>query len=331
MSIIISLSKNNCKVDKRVRKIGEWLLKIIVFIVAWGYVVYQFMTMEQDVSVIFAEEHFSFCFFLIVCALLFVNWGLEAKKWQFLVNRNQSISYAKAVSGVLVGLPLALITPNRIGEIGGRAIVLEKGYKEAVFATFLGSLMQFSATILFGVFGVVFYLVFLPHTQAVESASLISLCVIFSLIIVVFLCKNQRWLKFLFLRVIGKTFYRKLMQMVHIYNANDIVKALTVSLLRYCIFSSQFLIMISMLIPELSFVEMFVGITLTYLFTTIIPTSVLGEIGIRGSVAMFIFEAFTPKVVIIFQISLLIWIINIVVPTLAGSLILLNVRKQKRG
>ena len=85
-----------------------------------------------------------------------------------------------------------------------------------------------------------------------------------------------------------------------------------------------------MLIPELSFVELFVGITLTYLFTTIIPTSVLGEIGIRGSVAMFIFEAFTPQVAIIFQVSLLIWIINIVAPTLIGSVILLNVRKRKK-
>ena len=231
---------------------------------------------------------------------------------------------------MLVGLPLALVTPNRIGEIGGRAIVLDRGYKEAVFATFLGSLMQFSSTILFGVLGVIVYLVFLPHTQAVESASWISLCVAASCAVVVFLCKDQRWLKLVFLRMLGKNFYRKLIQLIHIYNANDVVKILVMSLLRYCVFSSQFFLLISMLIPELSFVEMFVGITLTYLFTTIIPTSVLGEIGIRGSVAMFIFEAFTPQVAVIFQISLLIWIINIVVPTLVGSVILLNVRKQKK-
>lgn len=312
------------------RKIGEWLLKIIVFIVAWGYVVYQFMTMEQDVTVIFTDEHFSVSIFLVVCALLFFNWGLEARKWQLLVNRSQPISFGKAVSGVLVGLPLALITPNRIGEIGGRAIVLEKGYKDAVFATFLGSLMQFSSTLLFGVLGVVLYLVFLPHTQAIESASWISLCVVVVCAVVVFVCKDQRWLKFVCLRVIGKNFYRKLMQLIHIYNVKDVLKTLLMSLLRYCVFSLQFMLLISMLILELSFVELFVGITLTYLFTTIIPTSVLGEIGIRGSVAMFIFEAFTPQVAIIFQVSLLIWIINIVVPTLIGSVILLNVRKRKK-
>ncbi len=312
------------------RKIGEWLLKIIVFIVAWGYVVYQFMTMEQDVTVIFTDEHFSVSIFLVVCALLFFNWGLEARKWQLLVNRSQPISFGKAVSGVRVGLPLALITPNRIGEIGGRAIVLEKGYKDAVFATFLGSLMQFSSTLLFGVLGVVLYLVFLPHTQAIESASWISLCVVVVCAVVVFVCKDQRWLKFVCLRVIGKNFYRKLMQLIHIYNVKDVLKTLLMSLLRYCVFSLQFMLLISMLIPELSFVELFVGITLTYLFTTIIPTSVLGEIGIRGSVAMFIFEAFTPQVAIIFQVSLLIWIINIVVPTLIGSVILLNVRKRKK-
>ena len=313
-----------------VQKIGEWVLKILVFIVAWGYVVYQFMTMEQDVSVIFTDEHFSISIFLIVCALLFVNWGIEALKWMFLVNRNQYISYGKAVSGVLVGLPLALITPNRIGEIGGRAIVLDKGYKEAVFATLLGSFMQFLSTIVFGVLGVVIYLVFLPHISVVESASWISLCVVVVSIVIVCLCKDQRWLQVLFLRVTGKKFYRKLIELIHRYNKKDMIKTFGMSMLRYCVFSSQFLLMISMLIPELSFVEMFVGITLTYFFTTIIPTSVLGEIGIRGSVAMFIFEMFTSQVAIIFQISLLIWLINIVVPTLTGSIILLNVRKRKK-
>lgn len=286
--------------------------------------------MDDDISVIFSDSHFSLPIFLVVCALMFVNWGLEALKWQKLVNCSQQISYSKAVSGVLVGLPLALVTPNRIGEIGGRAIVLEKGYKNAIFATFLGSLMQLSSTLLFGALGIILCLAFLPHNQSVELASWISLVVIFFLVVVLIVCKDKRWLKVAILHLIGKKFYGKMSRLIQLYQTKDVVRTLFISLLRYCVFSGQFGLLIKMLMPELSFVEIFVGVTLTYLFTTIIPTSVLGEIGIRGSVAMFIFEAFTPLVAIIFQISLLIWVINIVAPTLTGSVILLNVRKNKK-
>lgn len=306
-----------------------WLLKFIIFVVAWGYVVYKFETMDGDVSVIFSDRHFSFPIFVIVCLLMFANWGLESLKWQKLVNCGQRISFAKAVSGVLVGLPLALITPNRVGEIGGRSIVLEKGRRNAVVATFLGSMTQLAATLIFGVLGVVVYLSFFPHTIGVERAAWISLLIVCALVAVVLVCHKQRWVRVLTLKMVGRKMYVAIIRSLCLYRFRDILQVLAVSLCRYCIFSAQFGILIRMLIPELSVIEVFVGITLTYLFTTVIPTTVLGEIGIRGSVAMFVFQNFTANVSQIFQVSLLIWVVNIAVPTLIGSVLLLRTRQRK--
>ena len=316
-------------VSARLKKILIWLLKIIIFVVAWSYVVYKLATMEQDFSVIFSDGNFSIPLFSFVCILMFANWGAESLKWQNLVNCGQKISYRKAVSGVLVGLPLALITPNRVGEIGGRAIVLDKGRKNAVVATFLGSMTQLASTLIFGVLGVMVYLLFFPHTVGVESAAWISLLIVVALVVVLLACRDQRWLRRLSLKLVGRKMYVAFIRAMRLYCFGDILRVLIISLLRYCVFSMQFGLLIRMLIPELSVVEIFVGITLTYLFTTVIPTTVLGEIGIRGSVAMFVFGAFTTHVAVIFQISLLIWIINIAVPTLAGSLILLSLRQKK--
>ena len=296
--------------------------------VAWGYVVYKFETMDGDVSVIFSDSHFSLPVFISVCLLMFANWGLESLKWQKLICCTQSISYSKAVSGVLVGLPLALITPNRIGEIGGRAIVLERNRKDAVFATFLGSLMQLSTTLIMGLVGILFYLLFLPHNQQIEELVWISVGCVLLLIGVVFLCRDKRFLKVFFLRMVGKKFFMTLMRLVRMYSGKDIWRTLCISILRYVVFSSQFGILIKMFIPEPSFLEIFVGISLMYLFTTLIPTSVLGEVGIRGSVAIAIFQFYTAEVSIIFQISIVIWFINIVAPTLAGSFILLSIRRK---
>lgn len=313
----------------RYKKILIWILKLLIFVVAWGYVVYKFETMDGDVSVIFSDRHFSFPIFVIVCLLMFANWGLESLKWQKLICCTLPISYKKAVSGVLVGLPLALITPNRIGEIGGRAIVLERNRKEAVFATFLGSLMQLSTTLIMGLVGILLYLLFLPHNQQIEELVWISVgCVLF-LLGFVFWCRDKRFLKVFLLRMLGKKFFMSLLRLVRMYSGKDMWRTLFISILRYVVFSTQFALLIKMLIPELSLLEVFVGISLMYLFTTLIPTSVLGEVGIRGSVAIAIFQFYTAEVSIIFQISIVIWFINIVVPTLAGSLVLLSIRRKR--
>lgn len=313
----------------RWKSIGIWTLKILVFIVAWGYVIYKFQTMDGDVSLIFKDDNFSIPIFIVVCLLMFANWGLEAFKWQKLVECTQKIPYKTAVSGVLIGLPLALITPNRIGEIGGRAIVLEQKRKDAVFATFLGSLMQLLTTLLMGMLGIIFYLIFLPHNEVLERAVIVSVVVLVCLMGIVIVCKQQRWVKTLTLKLVGKKWYVRFFHLVQMYTKKDVVRTLLISILRYCVFSTQFALLIYMLLPELSFVEIFVGITLMYLFTTLIPTSVLGEIGIRGSVAMAVFQLYTTNVSIIFQISILIWIINIVAPTLTGSVLLLKARKNR--
>lgn len=120
-----------------------------------------------------------------------------------------------------------------------------------------------------------------------------------------------------------------LLRLVRMYSGKDMWRTLFISILRYVVFSTQFALLIKMLIPELSLLEVFVGISLMYLFTTLIPTSVLGEVGIRGSVAIAIFQFYTAEVSIIFQISIVIWVINIVVPTLAGSLVLLSIRRKQ--
>ncbi|MCQ2959164.1 MAG: flippase-like domain-containing protein [Bacteroidales bacterium] len=312
--------------QKKIKNIGVWTLKILVFVIAWAYVIYKFKTMEGEVFLIFSDKKFSYGIFIAVCLLMLANWGLEALKWQKLISCHQSIPYSKSVAGVLVGLPLALVTPNRIGEIGGRAIILEKNRKEAVFATLLGSLMQLATTLIMGVFGIILFLLFLPHNQSIERLAVFLLSGLFVILFFCVICKRKRAIRVGILKIFGRVFYKKILYLARIYSLKDILSALGISILRYFVFATQFILLIYMLLPELTIMQIFVGVTLMYLLTTLIPTSVLGEIGIRGSVAIFVFQLFTTNVSPIFQISILIWLINIVLPTLSGSLILLNVK-----
>ena len=59
-------------------------------------------------------------------ALVFVNWGFEAKKWQVLLKPLQPINFFTAFKSVLSGVTLSINTPNRIGEYGGRILYIRK-------------------------------------------------------------------------------------------------------------------------------------------------------------------------------------------------------------
>ncbi|MDR1761722.1 MAG: lysylphosphatidylglycerol synthase domain-containing protein [Bacteroidales bacterium] len=311
------------------QKVAVWTVKILVFAVAWGYVVYKFQDIKADILHIFVDVRFCISILTVLLVLMLCNWGLEVYKWHWLISKITPISWRTALKGVLIGLPLALVTPNRIGEIGGRAVVLAHRRKKAVFATFIGSLSQLCATLLFGLLGFILYMVFLPEHNLITVAAYISVVVVVIGVCCFLLFRKQRWLYTLLLRITGKVWFRKFKNVLQYYPLTSLAPLLGISLLRYAVFCAQFCIAISVFVGELSYLEIFVGVTLTYFFTTIIPTSVLGEIGIRGSVAMFVFGFFTNQEPIVFQVSLLIWLINIVLPTLAGTFLLVLHRKEK--
>jgi uncharacterized membrane protein YbhN (UPF0104 family) len=313
------------------QKIAVWTVKIIVFVVAWGYVVYKFQDIHADVLHMFVDVRFGISILAVLLVLMLCNWGLEVYKWRWLITKLTPISWRTALRGVLIGLPLALVTPNRIGEIGGRAVVLAHERKKAVFATFIGSLSQLCATLIFGLLGFVLYMIFLPQHSIITIAAYISVATLLLGVVFFLLFRKQRWLYQLLLRISGKSWFRKFKNVLRYYPLSSLLPLLGASLLRYAVFCTQFCIAISIFIGELSYLEIFIGVTLTYFFTTIIPTSVLGEIGIRGSVAMFIFSFFTNQAAIVFQVSLLIWLINIVIPTLVGTFFMVSYRHKSRS
>jgi hypothetical protein len=316
----------------RCKSILIWSGKVLIFIAAWAYVIYKFATMDQDFLLLFNDDHFSLLVLSLVCMLMFLNWGLEAIKWHFLVSKQQLISYFTAVKGVLIGLPLALVTPNRIGEIGGRAIVLKQHYEQGVFATFVGSFMQLITTLLFGAFGFLLYTFASLQYDSINmlfyvALGCLALCIPF-VFLLLFIGKRHV-VRLLYLQLVGKRWYRKTKQMLLVYAKGDRGKALIISIARYCVFGGQYALLMKMFLPELSCVQLIVGITLTYFFTTVIPTTVLGEVGIRGAVAMEIFARYTPNASVVFQVSMLLWVINIVFPTLLGSILLLAKKRKK--
>lgn len=97
---------------------------------------------------------------LISCVFLlqFLNYTLEAAKWQQLVKLQYPVSLWTLVKSVYVGNSISIFTPNRVGSYLGRMIILHELPKLFVAASsFLGNLAQLTITVFFGVIGFIFF------------------------------------------------------------------------------------------------------------------------------------------------------------------------------
>jgi hypothetical protein len=94
-------------------------------------------------------------------------------------------------------------------------------------------------------------------------------------------------------------------------------------LLRYLIFSAQFILLLLGL-NELSIIEAFARINLIYLFSTLIPTLALAELGLRESLSLVFLENMGLSDVEIFSAAFLLWVINLMLPAFYGHFTLLQ-------
>lgn len=309
------------------KKISIIILKISIIAIAWWYVVYKIINMPHDAFLVFNNPLFSVSVLVFVVLLMFVNWLIESYKWKRLAEKIQPISFFTSLQAVCIGMPLALVTPNRIGEIGGRSLVLQEHKKKTMLATFIGSIVQLITTLLFGIVGFILYIVFAQAQNTVSNAGYVAIASVIISIVLYKVLRNTVLIKKMGMRILGRRKYVSLVHTYAKYSRADILHVFVFSISRYVIFSGQFMLLAHMFLPEITFVQLCISVFLTYFFTTVIPTSVLGEVGIRGSVAMVVFGMFTTHEITIFQVSMLLWIINIVPPTLYGSYLLFRYRK----
>ena len=90
--------------------------------------------------------------------LTIFNWFFEILKWRILVSTIKKISFFEALEQSLGGLTASLITPNRIGDYGAKAIYFEKQYrKRIVFLNLMGDVSQMTITTILGIIGVVIF------------------------------------------------------------------------------------------------------------------------------------------------------------------------------
>jgi hypothetical protein len=270
----------------------------------------------------------------VILLLMAVNWGVEARKWQVLLKPLQKMSWWRAFKATLAGLAFALNTPNRVGEYGGRVLYVEEGNRiRAVSLSVVGSMSQFLITLIFGCGGLLFLLNLPQSATAITKTGSYSFWIHLLLNIVVpvtllglLIYFRLGWL----IKLIDKLPpLKKLSQHIAVLEElkyGFLLRVCSLSLTRYLVFVVQYVLMLQLMQVDLTWWQAFWLVSIMFLVLAIVPTIALAEVGLRGKVSLELFGLFSSNTLGIVAASAGIWFINLIIPALVGSLLILRIK-----
>jgi hypothetical protein len=273
--------------------------------------------------------------FWMVILFVFVNWGLEARKWQVLMLVLQPISFLTAFKSVLCGVTFSLNTPNRMGEYGGRILFVEEGKRiKAITLSVAGGMAQLIITMLMGCFGL-FYLMLNTHSSVnLLAISGFWLQIFFytsavGTLILILCFFRMNWLVHLLKRMPYSDRFLKYINVLETFDAKILLRLLSISFFRYMVFVLQYIFMLQLLQVEQ---DVWTGhwiITVMFWILAIIPSFAIADLGIRGTVAKTLFS-YSSNTLGILTATFGIWFVNLFIPALIGSVLILGIKIKKQ-
>ncbi len=272
---------------------------------------------------------------ILVILLMLANWSFEALKWKSLIRHIQKISFFRSFRAILSGLSvsLAMNTPNGSGEYVGRILYVKEGNRiRAITLTFVGSMSQLIVTMLLGTIGL--FLISSHFYDATKQIFVLSLPVINiitygSIVITIALLAvyfEISWLIRLLEKIPFVARYSFFIQKLEEFTVPELLKVLLISFLRYTVFAVQYLLLLQVFKVDIGASNAFWLIAVMFLVLAVIPTIALAELGVRGKISIFLFGVFSTNTIGILLTATTIWLINLVVPALAGSLFILGIK-----
>ncbi len=281
--------------------------------------------LNESLHYIAASVYGPECWKLWTAVLLsVVNWLTEARKWQILMLPLQKLTLTAAFKGTLAGVAFAVNTPNRVGEYGGRMLYVEREYRiHSIALTMIGSASQLLVTFIAGLTGLIFVK---THFTEVAAPYISSHWINASLYIVTaftiagtLLYFRLHWIVSFFRRMGLSEKWIQYVKVVKDIPVSFLLRVLLLSAFRYVIFVCQYILLLQALQIEMPIVDAFWLISILYLILALIPTVTLLELGVRGKTSILLLQGFCNNTIGIYAGGMAIWIINLIIPALAGS------------
>ena len=270
---------------------------------------------------------------VIVIFLMLINWAIEAAKWKIAMHNIQRISFFKSFRAVLSGVSFSVNTPNRVGEYLGRVLYMEEGNRlRAVSLTIVCSISQLIVTLFVGLIGLFCIRRKIETGEMIRGLDsslwlqVLQYGVITVLVILTLLYFRLSLLARLVDRLQNRNRYDWLTHSLKNIRATILLKLLSLSAARYIVFIVQYFLLFRLFEVDIGWWQCCWAVSVIFLVLAILPTFAIAELGIRGQVSLKLLELFSTNGLGISLATATIWLINLVVPAMAGSLLIASIK-----
>ncbi len=228
-----------------------------------------------------------------------------------------------------------MLTPNRIGEYGGRIIYVQESNRiKAISVTILGSISQLLVTMFAGTCGLVF-LRFMPQNPEGDNFLswllgdiLLYISISFTVILTSLYFKI-RWIVNIMNRIWFLKNLVKHIKIMDVFSGKQLLRILYFSISRYMVFILQYMLLLNIMEVKVSMILCFWLLTIFYLVMAVAPTIGFIELPVRAAASVTLFSIYSTNVLGIQATALGIWIINLVIPAVIGSLLIFGIKILK--
>ena len=323
-NIIFSKSFKKFSIDKwKYLYKNTFFISLIFFGLAIIFITNKIINSKSLLVELNDQFNFSIAPYLsLVFLLQFINWFLEALKFNTILKDHFSIKFKTVLKSVYAGNFTALITPERIGNFIGRFLVINGDKKLITLITILGNSFQLLITLLMCLIGLTYILLFKLDTLFTNNTQIIFILLIYSFgtFILTAVLFNLKWfsvfknIKFL------KKWQSKLTQLKNTSFKNKVL-IFSYAFARYLVFILQYYVLVKVFNLSIDVFQLIVYLGLLFGIVTFIPSLIPGNLGTREALCILLFSRDVLGVKFAL-ISLLVWIINVGFSSLIGGLIL---------
>ena len=134
----------------------------------------------------------------------------------------------------------------------------------------------------------------------------------------------------------------KITSYIHVlsaYSTRELIIVILLSALRFFVFSTQMFLLLRAFSVEIPYLNAMVIIGVIFFAITLIPTVAIAELGIRGSVSLFLVGVYFGEpenmsdgmAMGVVAASTSLWLINLAIPALAGAVFAYNLKFFRRS
>jgi hypothetical protein len=316
---------------KTAKRLFSYFIKAAVLVLAFVFIYHQYLEkgdrLKSFENLIKHIDHQKVIITMsCVVLLMIVNWVLESLKWKYLTRNFQPMSAWEATEAVFCGLTWAIFTPNRLGEYAGRVLFLPNRKRVyGVFAMAVGAYGQNVITNVVGLASLVWFMNTFLHLKPLVYFAVLAGATAFTVFIAI-VYFHIVWVVNILDKIPYIKKYHRFFDIMARYKKPELIKIMLFCLARYSVFSFQYYLVIHLLIPDISAIQMMLMVFILFFVQSALPSLDLLDIGVRNGTAAYLFSYITGQQLAVMAAVSSIWLINLIIPAILGSVFVFNLK-----